>query len=108
MAKIHPHLKAFIRGIILTELDVHIGNTPKQQIWKEEVLSNCIEKLVSMANSLNEQNEYEEHIEALGEQLRKDLNVLVDSIVVSLKGIPLTVIKQVAFSMNPNKRTNGV
>lgn len=103
MAKLHPHLKAFIRGIILTEMGSDDEHSPKKQAWKEEVLSNCIEELVSKIDTIQTEEQYRVFISNIVSELKERMDRMIDSIMVTLNGIPLVVIKNISHIMNPNK-----
>jgi len=96
MSKLHPHIKHFIKTIVLTEMGEKLGPSNSYK-WKEGLMVEIQDLIASRIEQVNSQ----EDLQALIEQVVDDFHATkviptLNMIKQTLKQVPIDIIKTVA------------
>lgn len=89
--KIHPHLKAFIRGIVMAEM---IGPSESYK-FREQLMREVQTRVLDKLNEIKTKEDMDKIIEENTEQLKEEMNRILDMIGGALKNVPLDILKRV-------------
>ena len=94
MAKLHPHLKHFIRSVIAAELNESSVGPSKKYEWKEGVMRELQEGILDNLDTVSSQEQLVLLVDRMVEEFRrKKLEPVIDLVSRTLKQIPLSVLQ---------------
>lgn len=96
MAKIHPHLKAFIRSVVMTEMSGGIGPS-KGYMWKEQLMKQVQAAVLDSLDAISSPADLEHVIDGEIQNIKADFDKTLDMVGMTLKQVPLDVLKQGAL-----------
>jgi len=101
---LHPHIKHFIRGVILAEMGEKLGPSKKYQ-WKEGIMTEVQEDIMSKLSEIETQEDLAHAIdESVNKFHAEKIIPLLDMIKRTLRNIPIQIIRQTASKTDGEKK----
>lgn len=97
-SKLHPHLKNFIRSVVLAEVS-SIGPSKSYQ-WKETIMRDLQSHIIDNIEAINTKEDLDAIINSKIQELKQDMNKVLDMIGHTLKNVPVDVLKRVSKTNN--------
>jgi hypothetical protein len=91
--KIHPHLKAFIKSVVLAEMS-NIGPS-KSYLYKEELMKEIQGAVLENLDSIQSKEDMDKVIDDKTSFLKEEMNRVIQMINNTMKNVPLEVLKKV-------------
>lgn len=90
MSKLHPHLKKYIKDVIISETKPNC----KPSRWKEEAIKTIEEQIIDDLPNITTSEQFEHLIEVKISDIRQQLLIDIKSIENTVKQIPLDLIRR--------------
>ena len=90
-SKIHPHLKAFIHSVVLTEMS---GLGPsKAYAWKENVMRQVQSAVLDNLENISSPQDLEKVIDGEVQNIKADFDKTLNMVAMTLKQVPIRILK---------------
>lgn len=93
-AKLHPHIKHFIRSVVLAEMSA-VGPS-KSYLWKEELFKKVQEAILEKLETIQTKEDMSLIIDNKIVELKQEIDKTLTMIGNTLKQVPLEIIKRAA------------
>jgi uncharacterized protein (DUF4213/DUF364 family) len=92
-SKIHPHLKSFIKSVVLAEMST-IGPS-KTYLWKETLMKEVVSSILEKLDNCESEEKLKEELSLQIKAKKIEINEAFDMIESTLGHVPLNVFKRV-------------
>jgi hypothetical protein len=93
MSKLHPHLKAFIKSVVLAEMS-NVGPS-KSYLYKEELMKEVQTAVMDNIETIQTKEDMDKVIDQKTKILREEMDRVIQMINNTMKNVPLDVLKKI-------------